>query len=152
MDWEHVFCDLDDFCQEFVPQWQATMIANGEKQRQRASRLVLSEILTILIGFHVTRYRDFKHYYFWLLAEHKAEFPQLVSYQRFVELTRGSLVPLDAYLMRKRLGEITGISFVDSTALSVCGNKRISRNRVFEAAPDWVAPASAGFLASNSIW
>ena len=34
--------------------------------------------------------------------------------------------------MRKRLGEITGLSFVDSTALSVCGHKRISRNRVFE--------------------
>ena len=36
-----------------------------------------------------------------------------------------------AYLM-SRFGEVTGIAFVDSTALAVCGNKRIRRNRVFQ--------------------
>jgi Transposase DDE domain len=130
MDWVEFFCDVDDFCQEFVPCWHSRLIAEGERKRRRESQLALSEILTVLIGFHRSGYRTFKQYYHWLLAEHMAEFPQLVSDQRFVELTPGALVPLAGYLMT-RFGEITGIAFVDSTALAVCGNKRITRHRVF---------------------
>jgi Transposase DDE domain len=65
-----------------------------------------------------------------LLERHRAEFPNLVSYQRFVELMPSVLVLLCAYL-QSRFGSCTGIGFIDSTALAVCGNKRIKRNRVF---------------------
>lgn len=127
MDWVELFCDVDDFCQEFVPVWQSRLIADGNRQRRRESQLALSEILTTLIAFHRSGYRTFKQYYLWLLAEHLAEFPRLVRDQRFVELTPGAFVPLAGYLMT-RFGEITGIAFVDSTALAVCGNKLITRN------------------------
>ncbi len=40
-------------------------------------------------------------------------------------------IPLFAYLL-SLTGEVTGIAFVDSTSLSVCHNKRISRNRGFK--------------------
>jgi hypothetical protein len=40
-------------------------------------------------------------------------------------------VPLFAYLLYFK-GAISGISFVDSTSIRICHNKRISRNRVFK--------------------
>jgi Transposase DDE domain len=55
----------------------------------------------------------------------------LVSYNRFMELMSRVLLPLCCYL-HGRKGEGTGISFVDSTRITVCGNKRISRNQVFK--------------------
>jgi hypothetical protein len=64
------------------------------------------------------------------MDQHRAEFPDLVSYQRFVELMPSVLALLCAYL-QSRFGSCTGIGFIDSTALAVCGNKRIRRNRVF---------------------
>lgn len=48
----------------------------------------------------------------------------LVSYNRFVELQRNALLQLCTYL-RQRFGHCTGISFIDSTALVLCHNRRI---------------------------
>src|ERR687885_553499 len=41
-------------------------------------------------------------------------FPKLVSYQRFVELRPGALLPL-CVLLTARFGQCSGISFIDST-------------------------------------
>lgn len=87
----------------------------------------MSEIMTILIAFHSSGYRTFNHFYLMLLSAHRSEFPHLVSYQRFVELMPRVLAPLCSYLVT-RFGDVTGIAFIDSTAIAVCGNKR---NRVF---------------------
>jgi hypothetical protein len=54
-----------------------------------------------------------------------------VSYNRFVELMPRALVPLCNYL-HTRKGRCTGITFVDSTPLAVCHNKRIARHKVFD--------------------
>jgi hypothetical protein len=130
MDWTELFCDVDDFCQWFEPRWHQRQIEGGWRKRRRSSRLALSEIMTILIAFHASSFRTFKHFYLMLLSRHRADFPHLVSYQRFVELMPSALVPLSAYL-KTRYGTNTGIAFVDSTALAVCKNKRIDRHRVF---------------------
>ena len=61
----------------------------------------------------------------------QAEFPGLVSYKRFVELMPLVLPGLRAYLWSK-LGPVTGISFVDSTPIPVCHNRRIQRHKVFD--------------------
>ena len=58
------------------------------------------------------------------------EFPKRVSYNRFVELAQSVLVPLCAYLSTRRVTS-KGISFVDSTPLRVCRNKRIPRHKGF---------------------
>lgn len=60
----------------------------------------------------------------------RAEFPRLVTYQRFVELIPTVLVPLCAYL-QSTYGTSTGIAFIESTPLAVCDNRRIPRHRVF---------------------
>jgi hypothetical protein len=85
----------------------------------------------LLILFQTSHYRTFKAYYTQHVQVHlRAEFPQLVSYSRFVELVPTVLLPLVAYL-HTQMGTCTGISFVDSTPLAVCHNARIPRHRVF---------------------
>ncbi len=125
-----LFCDVDDFMLKFAPQWKASQVAAG-KQRERTGQLCASEVMTILIHFHQSHYRTFKAYYTEHVQVHLTQdFPHLVSYTRFVALIPGVLLPLLAYLQH-RYGPCTGISFIDSTSLSVCDPKRISQHRVF---------------------
>ncbi|NOH04298.1 MAG: IS982 family transposase [Chloroflexi bacterium] len=127
-----LFCDVDDFCQSFVPVWQRQMLSAGEIQRQRERSLSTSEIMTILIHFHQSHYRNFKAYYTeYVLVRLRKEFPGLVSYNRFVKFIPSVLVALCVYLRTACLGTCTGISFIDSTALAVCKNPRIHSHKVF---------------------
>ena len=126
-----LFCDVDDFYSSFAPQWQRQLIETGQKQRCRQSRLSDSEIMTIMIHFHQSHYRDFKAFYQRHVAVYLCnEFLELVSCSRFVELMSRVLVPLCAYL-KSRYDTCTGISYIDSTRIPVCHNKRMTRNRVF---------------------
>jgi transposase len=126
-----LFCHVDAFCETFLPHWEQMQRAQGQRTRRRAGQLALSEVITILIHFHQVRFRDFKTYYLVFVLGHlRREFPQAVSYQRFVELMSTALGPLCAYL-QSCLGQCSGISFVDSTALAVCHNRRIRHHRVF---------------------
>src|SRR5215211_6365954 len=129
MDIVALFCDIDEFCQGYAPWLQAHVLP--VRQRQRQSSLQLSEVMTILVLFHWQGYRTFKQFYVEHVCVHlRQEFPGLVSYSRFVELQREALLPLCAYL-KQRYGPCTGISFIDSTALAVCHNRRIHSHRVF---------------------
>ena len=128
-----LFCKIDDFFLLYT-QWQATHRlpeTTTPETRGRPRQLHPSEVMTILIAFHQSNYRTFKHFYnrhvcvYW-----RAEFPHLVSYSRFVGLKKEVLMLLTLYL-HAHFGECSGISFVDSTRLRVCDNKRISSHRVF---------------------
>ncbi len=59
------------------------------------------------------------------------EFPQTVSYNRFVELLQTSALTMTMFLKTCCLGDCTGISFMDSTPIRVCKNKRIFNHKVF---------------------
>lgn len=125
-----LFCDVDDFCLQITTNPE-TQLLGDEKRRGRKPTLSGSEIMTILIYFHQSGYRNFKSYYTKYVMKHlRAEFPQLVSYNRFVELMPMALLPLCLYL-RSRLGTVSGISFIDATPLEVCHNRRIPRHKVF---------------------
>ena len=126
-----LFVHVDDFWQAFRPIWHEHLLASGQRQRLRDSQLSESEIMTIMIVFHQAQYRNFKAFYLGYVCRHlKREFPHLVSYKRFVALMRQVGVPMSVYL-RVCMGRCTGISFVDSTPLRVCHNRRIERHRVF---------------------
>jgi Transposase DDE domain len=126
-----LFCHVDDFCQSFLPAWQAHLLGCGARKRRRARSLSESEIMTILIAFHQSHYRDFKSFYTEHVCQYgQGEFPGLVSYNRFVECVPAVLIPLFAYL-RHCFGTCTGVSFIDSTALSVCHNRRIAQHQTF---------------------
>jgi hypothetical protein len=127
-----LFCDVDDFCKDFLPKWQRIQLSSGLLHRCRQRSLCMSEVMTILIAFHQSHYRDFKAYYCDQVLQHwRSEFPGLVSYNRFVEFTSSALIPLAVYLRERGFGRCTGISFIDSTALAVCHNARIHQNKVF---------------------
>lgn len=126
-----LFIDVDDFCQGFEL-WASSQQLPEAPRRGPEPRLAVSEIMTIVIHFHQQGYRDFKSFYQKHVCKHLSdEFPELVSYSRFIELMPRVMLVLCAYLQR-RFGSCTGIAFVDSTSITVCHNRRIERHRVFK--------------------
>jgi len=124
-----IFYLADEFCREFKKEFDGHLIGNPPKKRPRMSD---SEVITILVLFHLGAFRNFKHFYQSYVQKHlEKEFPLTVSYNRFVELTHKACMPMTLFLKTCCMGECTGISFVDSTPIRVCKNKRIKRNKVF---------------------
>ena len=127
-----IFCDVDDFMLIFDDWLKKHALTQAPSPRGRKAALSMSEVMTIIIWFHQSHYRDFKAFYQAYVCQHlRAEFPNLVSYNRFVELIPGTLLPMCVYMYLQR-GQVTGIAFVDSTPISVCHNKRIRRHRTFD--------------------
>jgi hypothetical protein len=92
-----------------------------------------SEVIAITVLFHLSGFRCFKHYYIFYIQKHmQDDFPNTVSYNRFTELMQNNIMPLVVFMKTCCLGNCTGISFIDSTSIRVCKNKRIKRNKVFK--------------------
>jgi len=130
-----IYCDVDDFCKDYKKYWKINNLLSGKEKNQGVwkKRLSLSEIMTIIIYFHCSRYRTFKDYYMnHILKEGKKDFSNLVSYNRFVELMETALTPLMLFIKSCRKGQCSGISFIDSTSLCVCKNQRILSHKVFK--------------------
>lgn len=132
MDLTALFCDVDDFVKQntsLLPKKLSSEEKRGYKPRTR--KLSCSEVMTICIAFHQSGYRNFKAFYFSYVIPHlSGQFRTLVSYNRFVELMSDNMELLSAYLL-SLFGEVTGISYIDSTPIQVCKPKRMSRNKVF---------------------
>src|SRR5262249_54152649 len=115
----------------FEPPARALRLSDGKRHRHRESTLSASEVMTIVILFQLSGFRNFKTYYTQHVCQHlRREFPDLVRSGRFVELQSELVLPLAAFL-RTRFGSCTGISFIDSTSIKVCHNLRIKSNQVF---------------------
>ena len=128
-----IFCFIDDFCKSFDPIWEKHLLdfLNADTRNKRIPGLCNSEIMTIVIYFHMSKMRTFKDYYNSLvLGTLRRHFPKAPSYSRFVSLMKRVLCPLFVFL-QGILGKCSGISFVDSTILTVCHVRRISSHRVF---------------------
>ena len=105
----NLFVAVDDFCQMLSAQGEQPRLGQAKRRGRRPS-LTASEVMTIIIYFQMSRYRDFKSYYTQYVQRHlRGEFPNLVSYSRFVELMPQALWPLCLYL-KTRFGPVTGIS------------------------------------------
>ena len=60
--------------------------------------MTTSEIMTIIILFHMSHHRDCKNYYTGFIHHfYKGHFPNLLSYTRFLEVMPTALVPLCIY-------------------------------------------------------
>ena len=104
-----------------------------KRKYYRAPKMPKAEVVLILILFHAFGYRRLKHYYIEYVCVHLRHlFPELVSYNRFVELEKEVALPLAIFIKKVLLGKCTGISFVDSTTLRVCRNQRIQMHKVFK--------------------
>lgn len=127
-----IFCDIDDFCKDYEEYCTKSLLMDKNTIAPRTS-LSLSEIMTILVYFHLSGYRTFKWYYKnYVCKVLKSDFPKLVSYNRFVEIMKLAFVPLLLYTIRYSFGKCSGISFLDSTPIKVCDNHRISSHKVFK--------------------
>ena len=130
-----IFFIIDEFDKNFEKiVSDHSLVRNTDlKQRNRKSTLSDSEVMTILILFHSGHYRDLKHYYINHVKNHmKSEFPETVSYNRFVELQKKVVVKLAIFLKMFCLGKCNGISYIDSTPIRVCHIKREKQHKVFK--------------------
>ncbi len=135
LDWDRVYCEVDDLCRVCEPQWKRQQIEAGIKHRGRPSALTLSEVMTLIIAFYLAGFRNFKHFYLdFICRYHRDTFPDLVSYSRFVELMPSALVPLCAFL-QTRYGRVTGITYI--APLEVCHPKRVHAHRGLNQPATW---------------
>jgi hypothetical protein len=131
MDIVTIFCDIDDYCQHSLTAQYPQLTTRSSTKKHRSLCLTLSEVMTIVVFFHVSHYRTFKHFYLdHMLGQRRGEFPTLPSYTRFVELIPMTLLPLCAYVQTRK-GPVTGLQFIDSLPIRVCHNRRIHSHKVF---------------------
>ena len=125
-----LYCCLDDFCKVFA-EWEAHRLIPSPCRRQRSGKLSRSEMLFIMVLFHLSPYKNFKTFYLYGIGcQHRACFRALPHYDRVVSLMPRLFVPL-MVLLHSLSGEETGLYFGDSSKLAVCHNRRIDRHRVF---------------------
>src|SRR5690349_14039513 len=126
-----LYCCLDDFCKVFED-WEAHRLIPSPAARQRPGKLSRSEMLFIVVLFHLSPFRHFKAFYrYGVGQQHRACFGDLPHYDRFVGLVPRRFGPL-MVLLHSLSGEQPGDHFADSTKLAVCHNRRIHRHRVFD--------------------
>jgi hypothetical protein len=124
-----IFCEIDDFCKDFLKQ-----VKIGEKKRVRKMNLGMSEVMTLSIWYHYSGYATFKDYYTKHVQEYlKRDFPGLVSYNRFIELRKTIVMPMLIFLCTRKLGFCSGISFIDSFKLEACHVKRSSSHKTLQS-------------------
>ena len=129
-----LFCMADEFCKFFDAMMTKYTLKPATKRKyHRNSTMSKAEIMLILILFHDSGYRCLKHFYLEKVCKHMRHlFPNVVSYNRFVELEKEVAIPLALFIKKVLLGKCTGISFVDSTPLRVCKNQRIHIHKTFK--------------------
>ena len=132
-----IFFMADEFNKVYCRMLEKYGLNAPKKIRKRSyhrdCRLCVAEVMTIMILFHASGYRCLKHFYLnEVCVNLRHLFPQVVSYNRFVELEKDVAIPLALFIKKVLLGKCTGISFVDSTPLRVCKNQRIHIHRTFK--------------------
>jgi hypothetical protein len=149
-----IFCKIDDFMKEYdqIIEEYSLSTPNNVRKQKRESKISDSEIMTILILFHLKSYRNLKHFYLVHISKYRRDlFPEVVSYNRFVELEKKVIQPLGIFLKLFGLGECTGISFINSTTLKVCYYKSEKQHKVLKVLLAKVQEQWAGFMVLNYI-
>ncbi len=132
MDIDTLFYDLDKFAVAFERQFKPRALEGAKARRDRPGQMHTGEVMTLLVLFHDSNYRTFKHFYLRHVCKHlRGEFPRLLSYNRFVERIPRAFAALTCFL-KSRMGPCGGISFIDSTPLRVCHNRRINSHKVMK--------------------
>ena len=131
-----IFYLVDEFCKEFEQAKEGHILSEktSVKRRNRKFTMSDSEVITIVILFHLKKYRCLKHFYMMHVQKHmQSEFPKTVAYNRFVELQQKALMPMAVFLQFCCLGKCTGVSFIDSTPIRVCHIKREFQHKTFKS-------------------
>lgn len=131
-----IYCSVDDFYKDYtevIKENKSLPSGDGIKRRNRLHEMSDSEIITILLLYHFGSFKNFKHYYLMYIGVTlREEFPKQLSYCRFVSIEHKVFAPMMLFLNIICFGKCTGITFVDSTKISVCHTKRIFNHKVFK--------------------
>lgn len=88
-----IFCEIDDISKKKVSD---NRLLTGKPSRGKNCSLAPVEIATILTVFHLSNYRNFKHFYKnYVIPYMHIYFKKLPSYNRFIELQERGLFVLD---------------------------------------------------------
>lgn len=112
-----IFVRCDDFYQEFESFLNTRSVVDPLKKLSSLKcGLAPSEVMTIVIFYHLSGYKCFKYYYQkCVLGELREYFPKAVSYSRFVSIKKRVNIPLYCFIHCCGFGKITGIGYIDST-------------------------------------
>jgi len=128
-----IYVEVDDFCKHFEKSIKSNLLSSGNNQRNRTFKMSTSEVICIMVLFHLEQPRNLKNFYLYTVKNQlNREFPDLVSYNRFIELTKKALLPMTMFLKSMTIGKCTGISFIDSTPIRVCHHRRIGIHKTFK--------------------
>lgn len=130
---EERFCEFDDFCKAIRKEWEAMLLTDGKAPTRHGPEggLCDSEIMTLLVLYHTSRFKNFKTFYNGIVRGLlKPYFPDAPCYERFITLTK-RVWALLVFFLAARMGSKTDIYYIDSTPLPVCHNRRIARHKVF---------------------
>lgn len=132
IDLTELYVEIDDFCRKICADLGRNLIGSGVAVTIDTPGLSLSEVLTILVFYHYSRFDCIKHYYLIKVQrELKKYFPKLPSYNRFIERIREIPALATLYLHYKQ-AKYNGAGYIDSTPLEVCSKKRTRCHRVFK--------------------
>ena len=98
-----IFCEIDDFCKELEKYTQHRLLS-GTKQGKPGPTcfLAISEIMTILVMFQMTGFRNFKTFYRGFLQNYwHIYFPHLPGYPHFVTLMKRAIFPMVLFAQLK---------------------------------------------------
>ncbi|OJJ18920.1 hypothetical protein BKI52_24640 [marine bacterium AO1-C] len=123
-----IFVLTDDFMKEFTPFLEQKLIGT-KAWRGKMSK---SEMMTIVIFFHLSGIRCFSWYYKQIVKEHLSSyFPDTYTYERFVAQMKHIQLELYAFLHHFCIGKPTEANYIDSKPLEVCHIKREKLHQVF---------------------
>ena len=93
-----IFCMADDFCKFFDGMTEKyTLKPTGKRKYHRSSTMSKAEVVLIMILFHTSGYRCFKHFYLEKVCKHLRIFTKLKSNMK------GAIMSVsDRLLLRKR--------------------------------------------------
>jgi len=125
-----IFVETDDFLLEL----QQLIDQHGLAASRWHSRLSRSEVMTILVAYHLSGRKCFKYFYCHdILERYLNWFPDAPNYHRFVALIPHVVIEL--YLLLKfRCQPALPENYIDSKPMKVCHIKREGQHKVLS---DW---------------
>ena len=112
----------------FAKPLRPRQVTTGRRRRRRAGQLCLSEIMTLLIWFHQSHYRNFSTSTMYVNT-------YAVRFLGWSAMGgRVDAFNAECSYLRQCQGTCTGISFIDSTPLAVCNPRRRHQHRLFDGA------------------
>jgi hypothetical protein len=144
---EEIYYEVDEFNQIYLEKIASFASSISWYPKRKLGCMSMSEIMTILIFYHHSHYKNFKHYYQQYVGKDlKKDFPILVNYDRFIWYIPMAFLPMMCFhLFRCKLSIRTNNYFIDSTKIVACHPKRVHQNAVFKGIASWGKTSTGWF-------